>query len=614
MKLALPVCGALALLLAVSPAIHAENGDCGIPFTSGAVPKASDALFVLRSAVGLVDCALCVCDVNSSDEITTTDALLDLRKVVGQNVALDCPACTASGVCPAVVEWTTHSGYGGACSKNADCAAGACIGGSCRTGTRIDIGWTGTGHGGDLSDGSTLRLEVDCPGNGGSCGDCVVSGFDTSDGSCRCANDSRRTCDGAFGPDSGDCPACFAGAYVGFACSSNVDCDAGTCSRRCDNDPSIVCERGSDCGGGTCVQAKKCSNGKGCFVDTDCTGTCTAASPCTCYDGPPAPLSVAGTPFCLLSELKEPITGTVNVDTGSSRLTKTIELIDYNGSAAAPCPVCGGQCSDDPDTLCRFDSDCTGGTCTFDPVAGDGVQGGRCVGGGDNGLPCDIHAESASLPSSVGERGGGYSLDCSPRNGANATGPGAPVTVIESTGGSELESNLACGDGLSCPCLVCSTDASVACRSDADCTGVAGVCNSSGTLPLPLPDQCEGHLCSNGLCSTGPDDAFCDDVVDARGQGLVRCDDNADCGAGSCSLIERRACFGETIVASGDADSRRPVTAAAFCVPPIASAAKNGTIGLPGPARLIRQTRLRSYCASDGEVMYKPGAGGCPVP
>ncbi len=55
---------------------------------------ATDALIVLRTAVGAAQCPLCVCDVNDSGGNTATDALIVLRFAVGQPVTLDCPSCT----------------------------------------------------------------------------------------------------------------------------------------------------------------------------------------------------------------------------------------------------------------------------------------------------------------------------------------------------------------------------------------------------------------------------------------------------------------------------------------------------------------------------------------
>lgn len=65
---------------------------CGIPTKlDGAVPKAGDALFVLKAAVQSSNCHVNVCDVNDSGTITATDALIILRRAVGQNVPLQCP-------------------------------------------------------------------------------------------------------------------------------------------------------------------------------------------------------------------------------------------------------------------------------------------------------------------------------------------------------------------------------------------------------------------------------------------------------------------------------------------------------------------------------------------
>jgi cysteine-rich repeat protein len=66
---------------------------CGDPDGSGSV-TASDALILLRVAVGVEPCASCVCDVDgSSGPATASDALRMLRSAVGLPVALACPPC-----------------------------------------------------------------------------------------------------------------------------------------------------------------------------------------------------------------------------------------------------------------------------------------------------------------------------------------------------------------------------------------------------------------------------------------------------------------------------------------------------------------------------------------
>lgn len=63
---------------------------CGDTNTDGTI-SASDALFVLRAAVGSKPCPLPVCDYTGDGKIAASDALAILRKAVGQNVASKCP-------------------------------------------------------------------------------------------------------------------------------------------------------------------------------------------------------------------------------------------------------------------------------------------------------------------------------------------------------------------------------------------------------------------------------------------------------------------------------------------------------------------------------------------
>lgn len=66
---------------------------CGQPVTDGDKPTVTDCLYILKAGVGSTTCTPeCLCDVNASDAITAGDALLCLRKAVGQDVVLDCGA------------------------------------------------------------------------------------------------------------------------------------------------------------------------------------------------------------------------------------------------------------------------------------------------------------------------------------------------------------------------------------------------------------------------------------------------------------------------------------------------------------------------------------------
>ena len=68
-----------------------EGPACGQPVTTGDEPKTTDCLFILRTAVGQTTCSpVCVCNTNGQAGITSSDALLCLRRAVGQDVTLSC--------------------------------------------------------------------------------------------------------------------------------------------------------------------------------------------------------------------------------------------------------------------------------------------------------------------------------------------------------------------------------------------------------------------------------------------------------------------------------------------------------------------------------------------
>ena len=54
---------------------------------------APDALFALKSAVGIKSCLFCICDTDDGESITAVDALAILQKAVGLDVLLHCPPC-----------------------------------------------------------------------------------------------------------------------------------------------------------------------------------------------------------------------------------------------------------------------------------------------------------------------------------------------------------------------------------------------------------------------------------------------------------------------------------------------------------------------------------------
>lgn len=66
-------------------------GDSVAPYDNGI--SIGDALGVLRAAIATLQCADCICDVNTDGRVTASDALKVLRFSVGAGDPLECPAC-----------------------------------------------------------------------------------------------------------------------------------------------------------------------------------------------------------------------------------------------------------------------------------------------------------------------------------------------------------------------------------------------------------------------------------------------------------------------------------------------------------------------------------------
>jgi hypothetical protein len=122
----------LAAAMFVAPASLAANGDCAQPVSNGSAPTAVDCAYVLKSAVGALTCDLCICDVNGNGSKNTTDALVCLKKAVGQSIGLQCPPCdgvTTTTVKTGPGESTTSTSTTSTtttipvnCSSNGDCS------------------------------------------------------------------------------------------------------------------------------------------------------------------------------------------------------------------------------------------------------------------------------------------------------------------------------------------------------------------------------------------------------------------------------------------------------------------------------------------------------------
>jgi hypothetical protein len=541
--------------------VNAAVGECSQPVTNGAVPVATDCLFILNVALELETCVpRCICAPKGFLPTVAADALACLLRVIRDTVVHDCPcsgdttsttvtsststttittSVTSSttttlgegGDCPDTIEITSFARVGAPCADDADCLVGICdlALARCTTATNLDLGWTGVGHDMDTNDEAILRARLDC-GENLPCGVCRLNGVDRTARMCRCAGDNRTICDEPFVADEDDC----------------------------------------------------------------------AGEICACYLGAPLPISAGNSPACFVNRLGQDVTGTVNVDTGEFSITLALRAGYYIGDTLVePCP-----------------------SCVNDTVSNDGVRDGTCDRGANSGASCDVDARNKSFPAPGGE---GHSLDCFPDAGKNSSGAGLFELFSLTTGPTALTAEVDCtsfGIPSTCHCGVCGLNPSLACRSDSDCEAMsAGTCGKKGNFD-PKVNGCGGTggctATESGLaiCDEGPTDRYCDGILRSDGRGFIQCFNNDDCtpatigiDAGGCTLSKPRQCFLPTIDANGVADPDAPIGAAVFCVPPTSGAGKNAVFGLVGPARLVSQMGTRKLCNGSEDSIYVPNLG-----
>ncbi len=574
---------------------------CGRPHSIGPAPVTSDALAILRAAVGqsVPDCSgerFCICDVDCDGVITTTDALLMLYRAVGRFVALNCccPIASCGPACTSAEIFT-------------------------RAGSDLDTGWTGIAHDADAIVGAsiTVRVKRECTGDGAECGhdeDCVGNG--TCESTCDCNGDVTceatgpthqrkcRTdledcetnadcdpgipCEHVFGPplplSSGGTPVCVVGVFdgpiTGTANSDTGESEISVSLRsrvflgiaidkpcpRC-GAPGENPEVGDQF---TCSGGQK--NGQPCTVEgvsPDFGGTST--------DCPPslgAGISGSG----LAIRLSEVTTGTT---------TRTAQL---------PCKFFGF--TGNP-TVPGSNPKCLDRNTAGDPVCTSNADCMRCTE--------DIAVACAS------------NSDC-PDKGFCAEAPDQPVTC-----------------GFWCSCGFCDNNPSLPCFQTSDCpngeTCVAGL--GSGTqpnAPQQRPNDCSndkficGGATAREQCAT-TEKSSCSDAP------YRTCESDEDCAsfdAGTC-VFEPRPCFESRITRTGSPsplgtycafenrtcnsnadctqdgdycapDSARAERVALFCVPATSSSGVNSAAGITGPGAVRLNSFMQVCRCGDGSV------------
>lgn len=437
----------LSLCLLVPAArSSAEIGTCGMPLHDPAT--AADAQFVLRAAVDLENCELCVCDVDDSGDTTTTDALTVLRSAVGLTVTLACPACESEDLeCPSVAQFALFAKIRGACTSNTDCAAFSVCDtsiGRCRTGTEADVGWTGLSHDYDTDDPVPARVFLDCEGPA-PCGDCVVTGHDPSLGNCRCADDNRQPCFTVAGPDEEFCGGgqciCNFGPPLPLSSGNTPVCVLNTLASQPDGDVNV------DEGSGfinlhlaekvylgisnlqpcpLCVDDPTAADGQRggtCVGGANDGQTCDAQAYNATF---PPPTGALYSLDCFPLEDAN-ITGAglrieTRLTTGRDELHANVPCATEGPGSELLCPC--RLCSDDTSIACNSDEECmaaSAGTCSSNGSGSltlpNACDTGQCEDvGGEEGLcvdgPDDLFCDMIVRPDGTGLIGCGTNVDC----------------------------------------------------------------------------------------------------------------------------------------------------------------------------------------------------------
>ena len=223
----------------------------------------------------------------------------------------------------------------------------------------------------------------------------------------------------------------------------------------------------------------------------------------------------------MVNRFAQDISGTANVDTGEGTVETHLRSVVYLGrELVTPCPYCTG-----------------------DPVPGDGVRGGVCVFGENDGESCDSAAVNFTFPAPGGD---GHSLDCFPSADKNVSGSGLRIDITQTTGTVSLPAGIDCGDpadGLKCPCATCVPDRQMPCQANADCQGLShcpiGSCDlvparsCSSNADCQNLGPCRRKKCKLDQTIACTSDAECVDVGPCNrgctGDSSVPCASNADC-------------------------------------------------------------------------------------
>jgi hypothetical protein len=414
---------------------------------------------------------------------------------------------------------------------------------------------------------------------------------------------------------------CIAGPSCSLAphapCAVAENAPAGTTSDSiCAGLSQGVCRKERTANGPHChvdIQ-KKCN-----FAATNPNAPCTGINDfCeTTFHGPPVAQSSGGTSVCAVNRFSQDVTGTVNINDGTSAVRARQRAQTFLGiQANKPCPVCGGFCgvSREP---CTTSADCDAGeSCITAPICSDGPRQDK---------PCRASAPFGGFntffgitsidcppPTSLTEitQDGGIDVDANPRTTGTVTL--LPTVSCSGTGFTNntcrggTNEGRACVVNSECPGGTCSPQCFCAGQTQPNNCNDACVGGANDAAQCDVDSECPGGFChrgdcrvdpsdtdsnQEGICTAGPPVGHCSTTV-VRG-----CTSDSDClpancsfcGSGETCVTKDIPCFvNSSITRSGTPRTPDGESAAVYCVP-ANNTAINQTAGFPAPGALIQR-------------------------
>ena len=396
-------------------------------------------------------------------------------------------------------------------------------------GVDLDSGWTGLSHDAHAPDGSKLTLGLDSctQPNPSTCGVCNTTGpLDNAGGTAfndhRCLLDTSVEC--TTDPDCASVSrtcinsnVCVGGLNDGAACSTQSECPGtgGSCTvRTCSNDAGCQGCQGGGNSGAPCTAGSECPGGS-------CAGSGTCApSVCTFFFGSPLPLSSGGVTVCVTNQIVGSVSGTVDIEAGTTETTIPLLSIVHLGALTLdkPCPLCDTlRChsGSNDGAPCAVTSECPGGTCGL-----------SCTGGPRDTLACTVNGTTSLF--------GPVSFDCPPSPSSDVGH--LPITLDYTTGtqtrtltADNPNCNATGYETKKCFCDTCNNLAATPCASNTDCVAAgATICGGKRCLAGPnLGLPCTLQSDCPGTCTAGPNaGAAC--TTNSECPGLAAC--STSCG------------------------------------------------------------------------------------